>query len=352
MDLDWNVHDWRTTGQDLPNEILAPILQFSSWTLSKSQQLQMMLLCSVAFESISWVFYHDIIIHDSKDGSTLVHLVEAMNRLGSKYFAHRVRALWINIAPSSSHADVTPSHFFGTEWTAVEQSLQVVLSTCRNIRHLRLQALNHLDTLLQSMMALRKLESLSLSRSFHKLEFGEGTSWAELLSGYPTPALSSITHLTIEYVVNGPDTWTPVNYISLFKKLTHICIHITADTSLQSELFRAASALPSLTNVVALNLSSIEYWTQSRIGWCTNPWEWGRDLGLHHPGVAMANTRVVPDEPSFGSMEEWRSVVLGRRFPALAKTSVWERPRYSESNTANPVDIFGGFDWTTYWRSC
>ncbi|KAH8833228.1 hypothetical protein DL96DRAFT_1585287 [Flagelloscypha sp. PMI_526] len=310
------------SGQHFPNEIVAPILQYSSWTLSKAQQLQLMLLSSTAFESISWVFYHDIIIRDSNDGSILVHLVEAMNRLGSKYFAYRVRALWIDIAPSSAQVESNdvPDHFFGVEWANVADSFEAVFSTCRNIRHLRLNAQTHLDTLLQSALALRKLQSLCLSRSFHSIQFSDSTLWPSLISDYPTPALSSITHLTIEYLEDDSNEIGDPVYISLFKNVTHLCIHITASADPYSSLPNYASySLPSLSIIVFLNHSPLEEWSQLQSFWCKHPSAWANRFRC---------ARAVPNEPPFGSIDEWRSVVLSSRFPTLAEYSVWGRQKY------------------------
>ncbi|KAH8833227.1 hypothetical protein DL96DRAFT_1585283 [Flagelloscypha sp. PMI_526] len=316
------------TGQRIPNELLAPILQYSSWTWSKSQQLQIMLLSSAAFEFISWVFYYDIIIHDSNDGSTLVYLVEAMNRLGSKYFAHRVRALWIDIAPSSAQVDSddAPAHFFGAEWVMVGRSLEAIFLACRNIRHLRLNAQTHLDTLIQSALALRKLQSLCLSRSFHDLEFSDSASWPALLSGYPTPAFTSITHLTIEYLENDLTIRPSLVYIPFFKNVTHFCIHITASVYPSIQLLSTAFySLPLLSTVVVLDRSTLEEWSHSPSRWYKHPWAWRNGIRLYIYGTTA---RVVPDEPRFGSVDEWRSVALASRFPALAANSVWRRQEH------------------------
>ncbi|KAH8804016.1 hypothetical protein DL96DRAFT_1823017 [Flagelloscypha sp. PMI_526] len=299
--------------------------------MPKAQQLQVMLLSSTAFESISWVFYHDIIIRDSNDGSILIHLVEAMKRLGSKYFARRVRALWIDIAPSSAQieSEDVPAHFFGVEWANVAESLEAIFSTCRNIRHLRLNAETHLDTLLQSALALRKLQSLCLSRSFHSLEFNDSTSWPALLSGYPTPALSSVTHLTIEYLEHDPNERIPLVYISLFKNVTHLCVHITeVITPYNPVLISASNSLPFLSTVIVLNRSTLEEWSRSLNRWYKHPWVWGNDLRFTYHATVVANASVVPDDPPFGSIDEWRSIVLTSRFPVLAATSVWERQKY------------------------
>ncbi|KAH8824350.1 hypothetical protein DL96DRAFT_1613799 [Flagelloscypha sp. PMI_526] len=203
----------------LPNELLAPILQYSCWARPKSEQLSVMLLSTMAFESISWVFYYDIILIEGDKDSKVRSLVSCMERLGPKFFAHRVRALWIDVTPA-----ILGDHDQMESQYSRALHLPFIISICRNVRHLRLVASVCLDTLLQSVLAQPKLESLELSADFFEPICDVG--WDTILAGYPTPALNSVTHFTIDvwgYMRDTPAGSQP--FIKLFTQLTHVLFY-------------------------------------------------------------------------------------------------------------------------------
>ncbi|KAH8813467.1 hypothetical protein DL96DRAFT_1626132 [Flagelloscypha sp. PMI_526] len=306
--------------QRLPNEILAPILQYSAWERSKSDQLGIMLVSSAAFESISWVLYHDIILLERVTESKVQGLVSCMKRLGSKYFAHRVCALWIDILPPGNSVD--PEHTVSQYSRALH--LPFIISTCRNIRHLRLFASTHLDALLQSALARPKLEFLTLSEAFY--EPIRGVDWAILLAGYPTPAMNSITHFTMElpwhWVIGGSPP-----FIALFTSLTHACFHVTRELEVWPEPF-----MPNLMR--KRGLEQVSFVDRPPISknesHSLREDMWGRWLsrGFWDHGIGLTGSvpvQVLHDVPVFGTLEEWRSLVLVGRFPEMEKNCVWHR---------------------------
>ncbi|KAH8810372.1 hypothetical protein DL96DRAFT_1626967 [Flagelloscypha sp. PMI_526] len=293
--------------QRLPNEILAPILQYSCWERPKSDQLGIMLLSRAAVEFISWVLYHDII--------SLEHTT------GSKYFAHRVRALWIDITPPNNSLDI--------EDTATYYSralhLPFIISTCRNIRHRRLFASTHLDALLQSALARPRLISLTLSEAFYEPIFGVG--WEILLAGYPTPALTSITHFTME-IPQLMEGGSPP-FISLFTNLTHVCFHWNGLLSTCPEPFMPnLMQKRSLENVVCVDRLRADFIDQFDDYedlweiWLSSVFRGHGWLGNNHSDIPVY---LVPDVPAFGTLEEWRALVLGGRLPELEISCVWNR---------------------------
>ncbi|KAH8823161.1 hypothetical protein DL96DRAFT_1713606 [Flagelloscypha sp. PMI_526] len=291
--------------QQLPNEILAPILQYT------------------AFESISWVFYHDIIVLEHETESKIRGLVSCMERLGPKYFAHRVRALWIDI--TSPEGSLNPEHSASQHSRALH--LPFIISACRNIRHLRLFASVNLDVLLQSALALPKLEYLTLSKAFYEPIYG--VTWSTLLNGYPSPALKSLTHLMMQLPSHPLESSS--KFITLFSNLTHVGFYITGDLAEPPDRFMIEILrMRFLEKVVLIDPPHIPAIIQGKdegyyIRW--NEWMswinrafWRNGL-LERSGII----HVVNNEPKFGKLEEWRSLILAKRFPELVGLSVWNR---------------------------
>ncbi|KAH8813572.1 hypothetical protein DL96DRAFT_1821344, partial [Flagelloscypha sp. PMI_526] len=304
--------------QRFPNEILSPILQYSAWERSKSDQLGIMLLSSAAFESVSWVLYHDIILIERVTESAVQNLASCMEHLGTKYFAHRVRALWIDIRP-------VDSGYIEDQYPRASH-LPFIISTCRNIRHLRLFASADLDSLLQSALARPKLESLTLSVAF--FEPIRGISWDILLARYPTPALNSVTHFTIELPM-GADRRSNPKFLTRFTKLTHACFHMYRLMEVWPAPF-----MPNLMRKRSLEqvvfLDRLHDPTHESYSQCESMWRhwassvfWGHGRSGYQFGHILVH--IVPDAPVFGTLEEWRSLVLVKRFPELDKLCVWKR---------------------------
>ncbi|KAH8824353.1 hypothetical protein DL96DRAFT_1613823 [Flagelloscypha sp. PMI_526] len=317
-----------TTGeQRLPNELLTPILQYSCWGRSKYEQLSVMCISTMAFASISWVLYYDIILIERNKYRKAQNLISCMKRLGPEFFAHRVRALWIDITPANPDADDQMESQYSRALL-----LPFIIATCRNIRHLRLVASRwHHDTLLRSVLAQPKLESLTLSADFFEPIGYMG--WDTILAGHSTPTLNSITHFTIDasrYMRPTPTGSQP--FIKPFTKLTHVCFYVNGKPNAwQPNFMHALLQMPCLKKVLFAHpfqtFPEFEEELEEGVGsdeFQAKLWSW-YFLPRFPGGTGGRDIYAVHDELVSGTLDKWRSQVLAETLPGLGNLGIWNR---------------------------